>query len=70
MLLSEDAPDVLMAPMVGSPIYSSFEAPLRLASSLPLRFIVPVLAPPRLISVLLTVKPASFTWLAGGMGSI
>ena len=64
LLLNVEPPDVLMVPMVGAPIYDSFDAPLRSASSLPLRLTVPLLAPLSMTSAFLTDKSANLTRLA------
>ena len=55
-LLIEDAPEVLMFPSVGAPLYCRDEAPVNSASSLPLTSICAWLAPLRFMLALLTVR--------------
>lgn len=59
--LSVEAPVISIVPRLGSPIYSSSEAPLSSISNLPFRFTVPSLAPESVTLALLTVSPARFS---------
>ena len=63
-MLIVDAPEVLMLPSVGDPLYCRVEAPVNCAFSRPLRFICALLAPLRVISALLTVRFERFRVLA------